>query len=319
MKDRSWWGHAAFALLAAVAASAAWQKPWRAEVETDVLIVPGSPERIDAVVWSEPKHVVTLTGGGTFSIEVIKRDDDGAAGEATGFPPNGRVAEVVKGLAPLRGTRSLGKVDAASLKALGLDEPKAHLTLRYGQRAVVLAVGGSAFGSGDLYVRRDDGEVFLLPAARITALRYGATTLLDKNLLDIDRSKIERATISTERRAREVIYSYAEDRTKAFFADPAEPEAKLKATSTWLSKLMELHVESFLDGSPRATQPAVTVAFSSASGPLGTVRLWEADKTGVTASSTRFSRPARLSRGTAVHMLREVDAVLQEDAQTAQR
>jgi hypothetical protein len=227
------------------------------------------------------------------------------------FPGSKEADELLQKVAPLKAGRGLGKLTGERLKAMGLETPKSSLTLRFGDEEKKVEIGDAAYGTGDLYGRTADGEVFLIPAATLSGIRHGAASLMDRNLMAAKEDKIERLTITGATGGREIVQRYAEDRTKAFYADPAEPETKLETTGNWLNRLLRLRVVDIVTDAP-AGSPAIEVELFSGKGSLGKVQLWAAgDKTAL-AQSSRFKAPVTVSKAEIDALIKDLDSVLTE-------
>lgn len=105
--------------------------------------------------------------------------------EEARFPAGKTVMNGIEALEPLKTRRTLGKVDAARLKAMGLDAPERFLvvTTKSG-RKIELELGESSYGAQGRYARvKGEDDVHLLESAVATAFEGAADTMMEKKPL----------------------------------------------------------------------------------------------------------------------------------------
>ncbi|MBI5511494.1 MAG: DUF4340 domain-containing protein [Deltaproteobacteria bacterium] len=317
-------GHAIVAAFAALLAFVAWTSPKPAKDDT-VIAVPGSADKLDAVMWHDEGFDVTVRrDGDSVSVTTTKlgrpgkadpADDAGKADApkppAAPFPGSKEAEELFAKLLPLKAGRSLGKLDAGKLKPLGLEAPKSKLSLMVGGDTLVVEIGDAAYGTGDLYGRAADGEVFLIPAATLSSLRHGAVTLAERALLPVKDDKIERVTIAVGGAGREVTQRYPSERARAFYADPAEPEAKLELVNNWLSRALRLRIIEQVSETPQGA-PAFEVEAFGAKGSLGNLKVYPPGDKVALATSSRFKSTVSIARPDVDALLKDADAAINE-------
>ncbi len=329
MIDRSLWGHGLLAVVASAAAFLAWTLPRGKAGEAQVVVVQGSAERLTGVSFSEQEWDVTLvrhderlevTVAGKLKANQeapppLVSNEPPPASEPTPrpvtFPGSKQAKELVEKLAPLKAARSLGKLAGDKLVPLGLDKPSATLTLRFGDAVREVKVGNATYGSGDLYVMNNAGEVYLLPASSVAHLRHGASALLDRGALGIEKDQIERVTISAGAQGRELVQRNREDKAAAFFADAAEPDEKREGVGVWLDRVLRLSVVDLVDDKPTGP-PALTVEVFGDKGTLGVVKLWPSGEKTAFLTSSRFGKTATVAKAAAEAISKELEKVLSE-------
>jgi hypothetical protein len=312
--DRSLSVHAVLAILASTLAYVAWTAP-KPDKDSTVVMVPGSADKLSRVSWHEESWDVSVVKeGDQVSVTAVKiaTGDAGVTPPAPKtFPGSKEADELFNKLAPLKAARALGKLAGEKQKTMGLETPKSSLTLRIGDEDRLVEIGDAAYGTGDLYGRTADGEVFLIPSATLSSIRHGASSLMDRNLIAAKEDKVERLSITSATGGRELVQRYAEDRTKAFYADPAEPDAKLETTGNWLNRLLRLRVVDLVTDAPSGN-PAIEVELFAGKGALGKVQLWPAgDKTAL-ATSSRFKSAVTVSKAEVDALVKDLDSVLSE-------
>ena len=323
MKDRAFAAHLALAVAAVVAAGAAAWMPGSGAYEEGVILVPGKPERLDSIAFHEAGYDVILSRDKTdaerIRVSVTRKvkapanDVEPAPQEEAAkiYPGSERAKELFAEMAPLVATRSLGNVADEKLGGLGLADPKLKLVLSYNGDAHEVTLGEATYGSGDRYARGSSGEVYLVAAKKISGLRNGAASMLERRALAVDAEAIRRVTITAGARVRELIQRYGEDRKKAFFADPAVPDEKLEQTTNWLDRVLKVRVADVISKTPSGPS-SVAIEFHNGKGSLGKITLWQAGDKFATATSSLFDTPISISKGNAEAILRDLDAVLDE-------
>ncbi|MEE8408395.1 MAG: DUF4340 domain-containing protein [Myxococcota bacterium] len=356
--------HTVLALVAVVAAYAAWTKP-AASSDSTIVMVPGSAERLTSIQWKEERWNVTVSRqDGAVEVSVQRLNppkkteptDDAAAPDAAKpdepkvdvpqpedakldapkadepqpedakpveveppeppdppkvYPGSTQAIELFDKLAPLEAARSLGKLAAERLKALGLDEPKSTLTLSIGNSTHTLEIGNSTYGSGDMYVQKDGGEVFLVASRKLSSLRHGASTLIDRNVAGVKKEDVERLAVTGAGKGREIVQRFAEDKAKAFWADPAEPDAKLELVGNWLDRVLRLRVVDLVDETP-AGPPSIEMEFFAGAKSLSTIKIWPAGDRTALCTSSRFKKTLTISKANAEAIIRDLENVLSE-------
>ena len=113
-------------------------------------------------------------------------------------------------LAPMRATRSLGALDAAKLKDLGLDTTKKRLEIVGRGTKRRFAVAPAPPGGMDPYIRDEqDGRVYIVSRALLSDLQAATTNLVERRmhsfkLEDVDRVVVYAAGKKKEFRANRI-------------------------------------------------------------------------------------------------------------------
>lgn len=229
------------------------------------------------------------------------------------YPGTEAAKELTGKLVPFRASRDLGPVASDKLGGFGLAAAPAQLTISFGGRTETIEVGGTTFGGGSSYVRAG-GRVYLVKTTTFNELKNGATGLTERALVVAPREKIERVLVSAGGKSREVKQRQADNRAKAFFADPAEPDKRLPEVTNWLERLMRMRMVDFTDQKP-AGEPQLTVELEGDRKPLGSVKMWlppAGDATMALVESTAFSGVVTVPRSTAETLFKDVDSVMSE-------
>jgi hypothetical protein len=315
--DRSSLVHGGLAVAAIALAAWAWTSPQGKAGDAELTVLAGKADELDAVSWTDGDGQVVVGRDGSQVKVSVARKAAASSAPAGATPPPMRIfpgtdaaRELFGKLAPLRATRDLGAVAEAELPHFGFGASAARLELRFGKSTEVVEVGATSFGGNGVYLRAG-GRVYLARTGVVADLRGGASSLTDRSLVSVPRTDVERVTLSAGARTRELVQRSADDRAKAFFADPAEPDTRLGQTTAWLDRLMRTRLTDFTTERP-AGPPALSLHLFGERGPLGSLELWAPGDAVAIAVSSAFPTPLTVSRATAETLLKDLDAVLAE-------
>ena len=244
-----------------------------------------------------------------------------AAAEATLPPPvpktypgTTRAEKLFEELMPLKAARSLGPVADDRLADFGLADDPDRLVLRVGGQDRTLWIGQGTYGSGDRYAKLENSdEVFLLRAVTLSALRGGGPALADKRVLAVAPKDVRQVTIIAGDQRRELIQRYGEDRSKAFYADPAVPDSKLAKASAWIDRVIKLRLADVGADEPGgAVADLVIELYGNGKERLGTARFFKRSTPTSVAQSSFFDGPVSVTRANIDSVLRELPTILEE-------
>ncbi len=324
MIDRSSIVHGGLAVAAIVVAGTAWLAP-KGATDDQVTVIAGNPDETTELRWSDGDGEVAVARverGVRVSVKSTRPPAANPLAPAAATPPPAAPArtrvypgtEAAKDLfgklVPFKVSRDLGAAAAEKLASYGLDKPTGKLVMKIGRDEQTVEVGGATFGGASSYVRAG-GRVYLVKATTFTALKNGATGLTERGLVTVPREKIDSVTITAGARKREVIQRSAEDKAKAFFADPAEPEKRLAQTTNWLERLMRTRMTDFASARPQG-EPQLVLELTGDRKPLGTLRMWAPTDAGAVVESSAYGEPVTIPKPTAETLLKDLDAVLNE-------
>ena len=180
-------------------------------------------------------------------------------------------------LAPLRGTRSLGVVDAAKQKELALDTSRKRivLTARGETRSFVIAMPS---GGGDVYARDErDGRVYMLARSLVSDMENAAMRFTERGLHGFKPVDIARATVSAAGKRREFVQPGPQGAMTLRLASARTPDKTDEQVTNWHDHLWRLFPSEVLgkgetpaDGEPKV---ALKIEYAERSGPLGFIEL----------------------------------------------
>ncbi|MEZ4272432.1 MAG: DUF4340 domain-containing protein [Myxococcota bacterium] len=197
---------------------------------------------------------------------------------------------------------------------LGLASPKSQLTLQFGETKRgetkssdkkgggtkhTLEFGDSSYGGATQYARLDKGEVFLIKSSVNQGLQHGAAALLDHRAIGLTPRDIRRVVITEGNRSREVVQRYPEDRQKAYFADPAVPDEKLRQVTQWIDRVLKVRVRQVENLRKPVGSPRLVLEFSAADAPLGVIKFFEPGESDALAQSSQFASPISVTKANA--------------------
>ena len=278
--------HGALAALGLFLAWWAWtaeDAPQRPEGTVDVV----ECERVSRVsLESEGRDAVLERKGEDDAFFWVTADrKDGVQSTRTEFVGGAAAKKLMEErLAPFAATRSLGEVsDAGALKELGFEETTSTLELRCDGATHSFAVGTSAFGSGDRYVRAKDGEVFLVDGEIITDLESAEFRLMQRELVGADWTEVETLEVSGFGQQIVLRQRNRQDPHRALWVDAADPDRRNELYGNWLGRVRGLRVSDYLapDAAPGSdledagdAEPVALLTFKDAGGDtLETLRL----------------------------------------------
>lgn len=253
-------GVIAHAILAAgglVLAYTVWTDDGEEMAEGEVAIFECRPERlVKAELASDSEHKTTVmepeqaAGETTVWFTVEQQPEEGEATREH-FVGTEQAVEFLEKLAPLVATRSLGALDEAQLEEIELKEPKTRLTLKCGEREATFDVGGSSYGSGDRYVRRQgEGPVYLVASDRLQPLDQAPFRLMQRQVHTFESTEV--ASIKVEAHGESISLTQRNrlEPQRAEWVDTANPDRRNELYGNWLTLFTRLRVQKYLEGEP---------------------------------------------------------------------
>ncbi len=237
----------------------------------------------------------------------------------------GQLAEdYLERLLPFRAVRSLGTVEEALLEEIGLKEPAERLVLRCGGKERSFALGGTAYGTGDRYLREvEGGPVHLLRAALVTDLRGAEARLMQRDLHRFEPTEVERLTVRFGEAERTLWHRNRLDPKRAEWVDASEPDRRNELFGNWLLRVGKLRALAYLppgqapgasETPPRRPRPVLTLRYldedGEALGFLEMVRLAAAEPGG----RPDYYARSEASGGAWVELARSLAEQVLEDA-----
>ncbi len=180
--------------------------------------------------------------------------------------------------APLTALRTLGVLDAAKLKELGLDTSQKTLTVttRAGQRRFTIAPAPP--GGSEPYLRDpSDGRVFVVTRAILSDLQNAHTTLPERRLHDFKQTDVDRVVVTAGATKKDYRASRNDQGRALRLAPMAKPDSPDDSARTWHDRLWGLWPAEILgrDEIPRegAPVPRLRVDYFAQGKNLGWIEL----------------------------------------------
>ncbi|HLL00228.1 MAG TPA: hypothetical protein VK539_06550 [Myxococcaceae bacterium] len=144
-------------------------------------------------------------------------------------------------LAPLKGSRSLGEMDAKKLEELGLANSPRKLTLTVDgkEQALTLATAtGNAWGPP--YLLRGDGQVFLLGPTLLPDLEGASNRLVDRRLHTFELGEFDSFTVTQGKNSRAFVVSGNAQQGPVTVAPQGAPDKPDEFVRTWHERVWRL-------------------------------------------------------------------------------
>lgn len=180
------------------------------------------------------------------------------------FRGNDQADKVFELFAPMRVVRSLGTVDDAKAKELGLDSSKKSLTVIAKGQPIKFSLGNNAYGSGDVYARDPQGQVYLLGHKLVSDFEFAESRMMERRLHRFERSEFDRVEVqvatSTGSKNRTLLQKNPEDNANFFFTDVATPDKRDDTLRNWMDKILRMAINDFVNkgDEPAASAPGGT-------------------------------------------------------------
>lgn len=236
---------------------------WTAKDETErpaeeVTMIECWPDQLESVtLFSEEKTVKlsrTREGDTPMSwLEVTRKaTKEGDPDKVSAFVGNHNSETYLEKIAPLRGLRSLGKVEGDVLAEVGLHEDDTHLAYTCAGQQQTIEIGKSTYGSGDRYARVEGkDEVFLLAGSVISDIKAADSRFMQRQLHRFVPRDVERIAVSGLGEGIDLIQRNRLTPGEAEWVDEAKPGQRNEVFGNWLLRVSRLTATEYLEpGAP---------------------------------------------------------------------
>ena len=220
-----------------------------------------------------------------------RREPEEGEGREEAFVGGEAAGEYLEQIAPLKALRSLGTPTDAQLEELELDDPEAQISIECGSKTREFAIGGSAYGSGDRYLRDPEGgQVFLVPAAVVRDLESAEFRLMQRDLHNFEMTEVEHLVVKGYDHQRRLLQRNRRETDRAEWVDAEQPDRRNELYGNWMTRLARLRVTSYLspDAAPgsdlegeaaaAASEQTMELVYLDADGdPLGHLQMVRVD------------------------------------------
>lgn len=328
-------------LLLAVLLFLAWQQ-WTSEPEVDrgdkVVLLSGDAADITQIRWAGDKSESTLVRQSdalgeytwvqstrwTKKPVVAPGPQDGAPVEVAEperiakdsvFKASGKIDKLYKDLSPMLALRRLEVTDDAKIAEIGLTEPTATISIVRGSQTQTLDIGGEAYGSKHIYVRRQsDGLVYLVERDLIQTLKNARSRLADHSLVGLARKDIARAVITWSGESLDVTQRNVDDERQARWVLSEDQEQAQEQLTTWMGQALKLKGMRYADPSdpPADLQTRLSVELIPAKGASQTLEILQVGDGGDWYARSAYTRGlVKVVRSGARGLVDDVQSVIE--------
>jgi hypothetical protein len=185
------------------------------------------------------------------------------------FPPSKSLTRAIEKLFPLIARRSLDDVPADRLAAMGLDAPKASISVTVDGKEHTFDVGARTYGGQARYLRdRATGRVHLLDGTTISGLEGTEAKLSERKVISDTTDDIVKIVLAEGPTERAFVHVEREQAAKRYFAAVGAESERVDAVDGALDALKKLRATRYLDDTARAgREPVITFAIERADAP----------------------------------------------------
>jgi hypothetical protein len=231
----------------------------------------------------EPWYLITLERTTTLPPAAPDAGAPAPTKTTTTLVSNAAGKKLFGALAPLRATRSIGKVAGEKAVEYGLDKKETSIVVTIAGREHGLSVGDNAPGGSDSYVLDSgSGEAFVVKADFVRDLDMADSRLMERELHAWKDADAKSATVIAGGKKREIVRSGPE--TRRFWADPGNRDKADETVGNWIQKVDRLRPSEYVATTPDKLTTVVRIEYAGAA-PLG---FFELAKTPDPAQAGKF-------------------------------
>lgn len=197
------------------------------------------------------------------------------------FRGNEQADKLLDLFAPMRVVRALGVVDEKKLKELGLDATKKSLTITAKGQPTKFALGQNSYGSGDIYARDQQGQVYLLSHRMVSDFEFAESRLMERRMHRFERGDFDRleiqATTAKGPKTRTLIQKNRQDNANFYFADASAPDKRDDSARNWVDKVLRMAINDYVNEGEEP-QPSTESASGAPTGPVVTLKFFDGRK-----------------------------------------
>lgn len=183
--------------------------------------------------------------------------------------------------APMRVVRALGIVDEKKTKELGLDNSKKSLTIVAKGQPTKFVLGQNSYGSGDIYARDQQGQVYLLSHRMVSDFEFAESRLMERRLHRFERADFDRievqATTSKGPKTRTLLQKNRQDNANFYFADAASPDKRDDSARNWVDKVLRMAINDYVNEGEEP-QPTAEATSGPPNGAVVTIKFFDGRK-----------------------------------------
>lgn len=284
------WIHLALALGGLVWAYQTWTAEDETSREEEVTVFDCVPSALGGVIYTSENR----------EVDVARRDLGGQARWWISSSRSGEDEEVelreflaseesmegfIEAVAPLRASRDLGEVDEEMAEELELSEATTSISIRCGERSREFQVGGTAFGSGNRYMREgEDGHVYLVASSLLRDLQ-SPTNLMQRDLVDAEFTEVETLEVEAFDQSRTLQHRNRLDDRNSEWVDVEDPTRRNELFTNWVGTFRRLRAHRYVAS---GSEPVDDVEGEATTTRLATLRF--KDESGETLEEVELVR-----------------------------
>lgn len=261
-----------------------WTKAPDTTTGSEVIILQGSADDIERIVWesSEEKSVLTIKEDAHSSYIWVEYTDNRPQTNTEDpqpiekrFKGGTKAEQLLTKLSPLVGLRRFAELDTEQEESFGLTEPSATITITRRGRDQVLTIGGEAYGTKDWYVRSEEtSTIFLLDDLNLKNLKFARNQLVDRHLWSIDNKKITGLELTFENQSTLFEHVNWQDPQNAHWKYAEQPELDNAQLTTWIEKFLKIKGNRYaeIDFDANLLSPQFSVSLSDANQASETIQ-----------------------------------------------
>lgn len=193
--------------------------------------------------------------------------------------------------APLRAVRGLGTVDEGKAKELGLDASKKSLTVAAKGQTHKFTLGGTAYGSGDVYARDGQAQTYLISHRTVSEFEFAESRLMERRLHRFERSDFDRieveVTTAKGAKKRTLLQKNARDNNAYAFVDAGAPDKQDQSLRNWVDKILRMAINDYVNKGEEP-QPGAQASGGLPSGTFMTLKYFSGQKELGSATFSRY-------------------------------
>lgn len=201
---------------------------------------------------------------------------------------NDGAVELLGLFGPLKALRTLGTVDDAKAKELGLTGSKKTLTVQAKGLSYAFVLGGTSYGSGDYYARDAQGQVYLLSQRIVADFEFSDSRLMERRLHRFERADFDRVEVKVGEKTRTLVQGSRQNPQAFFFAEQATPDKRDDSIKNWMEKFLRLAISDYVAQGEEPSAGSGTMSGAAKVGDIMTVRFFDGRKEVGTVVLSRY-------------------------------
>jgi hypothetical protein len=231
------------------------------------------------------------------------------------FKASAKADQLLDDLSPMLALRRLDVTDPDKLEEIGLGSPSATLDIVRDGQTQSLEIGGEAYGSRHIYVRRvADGQIYLVERELLQGLKYARSRLADHGLIGMPVKTIAKARITAGGATLAAVQKNADDSKAAVWALESDEESRPEQLTTWMGQALKLKGMRYADpeDGPADLKARFSLVLTDAKGDSDTLEVLQVGEGGDWYGRSGHTRGlVKLVRSAARSLADDVESVIE--------